>query len=1819
MTIENDMIPPATPDSEATLHPVASPQSQKPNVAFAPAAMMVALRRIFDDPNLQVIDPSTSEGESAFKARLKNPSSDAIALWGRLPLSMRRKSIAAGLPVYQVDEGFLRGPEMPGRASLPVSFVVDNLCPYYDPSAPSRLEVMLATHDFSADPDLMQAAETLIGQMLSRGVGSFSHGIAPRDMTALYGPKTRKRVLVLGHHPEARALLMGNVNSVSNVQALLLARREHPGAQIIFKPHPQFLAQSREACLSEVADHAQDALVLDIDIPLALALDGVDQVVTVCSLGGFEAALRGLPVTVLGAPFYAGWGITDDRAAPPRRTRRLSVTEVFAAAYLQYPIYFDPLSNRSLAPSEAVEIISAGQKVELAQDHSGPHISVLHIGRKLPAELLKLALPHQSMTTLSPNDPNLGAALSKHVAQVREIAPSMQAPVVLQAPLRAAILNEVAEHPVQVITIDPGFVFGDLDAATPDGLSILVATRAPHYDSSRVSDLEHILSTYDFDADQGLMTRARALMPRLVTSGFGRFQYQFRAGAPSSVLPEKNGKRVLVIGHNPAEQGTILSNPRDYDNLDLIRLARREHPKAEIVFRPHPSGGKARTDMVAAVKAADPAVVIQDQKVPLADILASADHVVTLASLGGFEAALRGIPVTTFGTPFYAGWGITDDRAAPERRTRRLTLDQVFAGAYLLYPTYFDPLYKDETTLESILALAETAPVTRSPQELVTVNLAKSDFRLVSDQIPSGPDSKNIYLFGFNDHKAPFIAKLFPNDNIWFPKLKAAEVLAKQISTFIFPEKLREKDIFLIWGRKEPVGTREFCTSADIQLHHMEDGFIRSVDLGGMGSVPLSYAYDTRGIYFDPNTPSDLEEIILTHDFEVDKPLMKRAQRVLETIKSRGVSKYNLNAEADLNAIFADTRRKILVIGQVEDDASIQYGCATPMNNNDLVRAAAIENPDALIIYKPHPDVLMQLRAELSDPEEVASFATILRVPFRITDILDHVDEVYTITSLAGFEAAMRGKKVTTFGCPFYSGWGFTNDRQHNPRRTRKVTVEQVFAAAYLLYPKYIDPFSLQQIDAEKALDLLAWMQKHGVPSPVIGREKRSRLYISKSREAYARGDSSQAHALLAQAKSFSKDPDVSLERAKLWLKEQKIDDTTLNELRRAADLEKSAFADERFTARLELLNFLWQYRRPSAELESLVRSCARIPKLTKSTRLSIAACLNWLGYSSEAINVAKVTSEIDHIQLAATLEDLSPKSQSDIIGMYAQSILQSIRRGNNRLAEIVRENCESFRLIGGGVQNSEIEIDQATFTVNLIIMTGTQGNIYPNSAHKSSIIVRGPRNIGFPDPRMQAGSSALIFGSNLLHTMSDGRIVFSRLLSDYSTLGVFPETLYYSLCERLGFVPSSDLVALAWLHSIIGPVPRSTILGCDFLNSASSEHDIAETFIGEGRSTRTVEGQATYDTSRRGNPSEDLGLLELSFADKDAALVKLFSNMDIERAAITSPTTVLEGVQKYLQKMIRAGSIVCSRPEKTDFSEISAAELFLQWGIRPNAAKAAQADAARAMGRPVVIIEDGFLRSLAIGLSGDPALSIILDDKTAYYDATRPSRLEMLMQDGPDLTPEQHARARKVIDLIRARRLSKYNHAPDTRLQIGEPGRPKLLLIDQRFGDQSIVSGLASEESFNAMLFDAVRERPDHDIIVKQHPDAIGGGKLAYFTPERLAQVDKLTSRLHPIAFDVNPHALFDLCDEAWVATSGMGFEALMAGLPVRCYGVPWYAGWGLTEDKQTLPRRTRARDIEAAFHFAWIALSRYVDPEAEAPCEIEDLIDHICRVRGW
>jgi capsular polysaccharide export protein len=261
--------------------------------------------------------------------------------------------------------------------------------------------------------------------------------------------------------------------------------------------------------------------------------------------------------------------------------------------------------------------------------------------------------------------------------------------------------------------------------------------------------------------------------------------------------------------------------------------------------------------------------------------------------------------------------------------------------------------------------------------------------------------------------------------------------------------------------------------------------------------------------------------------------------------------------------------------------------------------------------------------------------------------------------------------------------------------------------------------------------------------------------------------------------------------------------------------------------------------------------------------------------------------------------------------------------------------------------------------------------------------------------------------------------------------------------------------------------------------------------------------------------------------------------------------------------------------------------------------------------GIPRVYVEDGFLRSVDLPFA-EPGVSLLLDDESIYYDARRPSRLERLLNSDEVLSEAQLERARRLMKRLRESKVTKYNLAPIYEPQVGRADRKKVLVIDQAYQDFSIPFGLASDASFGEMLAAARREHPEKDIIVKTHPEAFRGGRKGYFTGL------KQEENVFPFTDPICPYSLLEVVDEVYCVTTQMGFEALMCGKKVHCFGMPFYGGWGVTEDRVVCSRRVCERSVEEIFHFAYIEYSRYMNPETGKRCEIEEAIDYLVGLRG-
>ncbi len=324
------------------------------------------------------------------------------------------------------------------------------------------------------------------------------------------------------------------------------------------------------------------------------------------------------------------------------------------------------------------------------------------------------------------------------------------------------------------------------------------------------------------------------------------------------------------------------------------------------------------------------------------------------------------------------------------------------------------------------------------------------------------PLPSRLYVVDFSGWKRPVVRQCFPQVRLFFVR-GVADV--------------PEGETALVWGLRED--NRDVRRA--VRLWRVEDGFLRSVGLGADLIRPMSWVVDGRGMHYDAARLSDLEQLLSTQRF--DAPIRARAARLRERIAAEGLTKYNVGAGRWRRP--ARAGRVVLVPGQVETDASMAYGAPGIRTNLGLLKAVRHANPEAYVLYKPHPDVLVGLRAQGTREDEAGQWCDEMVTDVSMASLLDAVDEVHVMTSLAGFEALLRGTTVTCYGQPFYAGWGLTSDVVPHPRRSRRLTLDELVAGALIEYPLYFSRDGKRLLPPESALDeLLAWRARTSGVTP---------------------------------------------------------------------------------------------------------------------------------------------------------------------------------------------------------------------------------------------------------------------------------------------------------------------------------------------------------------------------------------------------------------------------------------------------------------------------------------------------------------------------------------------------------------------------------------------------------------------------------------------------------------------------------------------------------------------------------------------------------------
>ncbi|WP_170397616.1 capsular polysaccharide biosynthesis protein [Ruegeria arenilitoris] len=573
-------------------------------------------------------------------------------------------------------------------------------------------------------------------------------------------------------------------------------------------------------------------------------------------------------------------------------------------------------------------------------------------------------------------------------------------------------LTIAARHKAPVLRVEDAFLRSlHPGRAGEPPLGLLLDRSGVHFDPAQPSDLETLLSTHPLD-DTALLNRARYGIERV------RELHLSKYSAVDPTLPPPDPGYVLVVDQ-AHDDASVVASKGDYARFrEMLVMAQEENPGAHILIKTHPETVAGHRSGYFSDQDLSDRISFIDTPISPWTLLEGATGVYTLSSQFGFEAILAGHKPRVFGQPFYAGWGLTQDEEHFPRRQRNLTRAQLFAAAMILYPTWYDPFGDKLCELETVLDTLEAQ--TRAWRQ----------------------DHKGWTASGMRLWKRKHLQQMFGRE--------------KKIRFTSEPPEVADRP-HMVWA--------SHARGAE-DATRIEDGFLRSRGLGASLVPPLSLATDDLGIYYDPTHPSRLEEMIAAREtLRPDQEL--RAERLVAQILAGQLSKYNTEgATPDL-----PQGHRILVSGQVHDDASILLGTTTVRTNTDLLRATREANPNAILIYKPHPDVEAGLREGEIEDESLAD------VIARNTDpaaLLPQVQEVWTMTSLLGFEALLRGVRVTTLGAPFYAGWGLTQDLGTVPvRRGARPLMLGLVHAALIDYPRYMDPVTGQPCPVEVAVQRL--------------------------------------------------------------------------------------------------------------------------------------------------------------------------------------------------------------------------------------------------------------------------------------------------------------------------------------------------------------------------------------------------------------------------------------------------------------------------------------------------------------------------------------------------------------------------------------------------------------------------------------------------------------------------------------------------------------------------------------------------------------------------
>ena len=574
-----------------------------------------------------------------------------------------------------LEDGFIRSVGLGVDGAKLLSIVEDDIGIYYDATSQSRLEKILSEHKF--DNELLQESKWCIDFITTHNISKYNN--APnisKNLIQKYELENSNNILIIAQTDGDASLVYGLGDKFSTTDMIDAAIKENPNSNILLKIHPDVLSGKKKSDINISNLDSKIKIIAEDINPISL-LKYINKVYTKTSGMGFEALMCGGECVCFGMPFYAGWGLSDDRVqAPSRRNRTLSIEELFAGAYILYAKYIDAYTGQNTTLKRVLPQINTLKNARLNECKKQKFLFGFSVWkRKFMRPFLGKNLNYISVFSKNPLKSALKAGLDKNSL------------VYIWGKKEYLELQKWCdENGVQIIRVEDGFIRSvGLGSDLTRPYSLVFDDVGIYFDTTSPSRLENILNYHKFSSSE--LEAAKKLKDILIDSKISKYNDD-----KDGIISSKNGKKIALVIGQVEDDASVRIGADGMKNIELLEQARLNSPNSHIIYKPHPdvaSGNRiGLVDIEQALKYCDE--VLEGVSMPI--LLDLADEIHTMTSTSGLEAILRGKRVICYGRPFWAGWGLSDDKKPQPRRYRSLSSDELVAGAYLLYPRYIHPL-----------------------------------------------------------------------------------------------------------------------------------------------------------------------------------------------------------------------------------------------------------------------------------------------------------------------------------------------------------------------------------------------------------------------------------------------------------------------------------------------------------------------------------------------------------------------------------------------------------------------------------------------------------------------------------------------------------------------------------------------------------------------------------------------------------------------------------------------------------------------------------------------------------------------------------------------------------------------------------------------------------------------------------------------------------------------------------------------------------------------------------------------------------------------